>query len=162
MRRWAESAMGWGPDRVEIHTAPQLSTPGFDLVVLAQPGVRSGGDLYVMTDGDRVLPAGAGNLGAVLAQEGLASDPSALPPELVAELFFRMAEVGRGRPITEAGDRALAAFPEEARAEFAPPSAVRDGDGVRLAFWSERGMGGEVERWDLRLGEDGALDYTTG
>jgi hypothetical protein len=160
VRRWAETTMGWGPDQAEAHPAPHLSTPRFVLVVLTQRGARSGSDLYVMTDGDRVLPTNAANLGAILVEEGFAGDPSALPAALVADLFFRMAELGRARPIADADDRALDALPADTRADFAPPRAEREGDGARLEFWSERGVGGEIERWTVRVAPDGALSST--
>jgi hypothetical protein len=132
VRRWVETTMGWAPDRFGVYPAPHLSTPHYELVMIDQKAVRHGGELYVMTDGSQVLPAGAENLGKVLAAEG------PLPAELVAELFFRMAEVGRGRPV---GD---------ARAE-------RDGDGMRYEFSSERGFRGPVEHWTLRVASDGTL-----
>jgi len=153
VRDWVASTMGWGPERAAVYPA-QPSTPGFDLVAIVQNGVRSGGELYVMTDGERVLPAGAANLGTVLAEEGVADDPEALPAALVAELFFRMGQPGGGRPILAAYDPAL---PEDARSAFAPPHAERDGDGVRIAFWSERAPGGPLERWTLRLEPGGEL-----
>jgi hypothetical protein len=158
VREWAEQTMGWGPDRVGVHAAPHLSTPRFDLVTLAQRGMRSAGELYAMTDGDRVLPAGAASLGRVLAEEGLPGDPRAVPPERVAELFFRMAEVGRGRPIVDPGDAALERVPAEPRAEFTPPAARREDGGALLEFWSERGLGGDIERWRVRVGADGTLE----
>ena len=160
VRRWAETTMGWGPDQVEVHPAPHLSTPRFVLVALTQHGARSGSDLYVMTDGDRVLPTSAANLGEVLVEEGFAADPSALPAELVADLFFRMAELGRARPIADADDHALDALPGATRADFAPPRADRDRDGARLEFWSEHGVGGEIERWTVRVARDGAISST--
>jgi hypothetical protein len=153
VRDWVSETMGWGPEKVGVHPAPQLSTPKWDFVVLAQPGVHHGGDLYVMTDGERVLPASAENLGQVLLDEGLGDDPDALPAELVAQLFFYMAAVGRGRPVLEDGDRAVADAPG-----FEPPRVDRDGDGVRATFWSERDFGGPLERWTVRLRPDGRLE----
>jgi hypothetical protein len=137
VRRWVESTMGWPPERFAVYAAPHLSTPHFELVMIDQKGVHHGGELYVMTDGSEVLPAGAANLGRVLVAEG----PDTLAPELVAELFFRMAEVGRGRPVSEP-----------------PPRAVRDGDGMRFEFWSERSPGAPLERWTVLLRPDGELE----
>jgi len=153
VREWVASTMGWGPERAGVYPA-RPSTPGFDLVAVVQNGVRSGGELYVMTDGERVLPAGAANLGTVLAEEGMASDPEALPAALVAELFFRMGQPGGGRPILTADEPALT---DDARAAFSPPHAERDGDGVRIGFWSQRAPGGPLERWTLRLSPGGEL-----
>jgi catechol 2,3-dioxygenase-like lactoylglutathione lyase family enzyme len=158
VQSWVESTLEWGPDKVGVHPVPHLSTPRYELVQLAQAGFTSGGDLYVMTDGERVLPAGVENLGMILAEEGFAADPAALEPELVAGLLFLMAEPGRGRPIVEEGDRALARLPAEVRSAFRAPHAERDGDGVRLELWSERSFGGDVERWRVRLAPDGALE----
>ena len=136
VRRWVESTMGWAPQRFAVYAAPHLSTPHHELLMIEQKGVGHGGELYVMTDGSSVLPAGAANLGKVLAAEG----PDTLEPELVAELFFRMAEVGRGLPVSEP-----------------PPRASRDGDEMRFEFWSERSPGAPLERWTVRLGADGTL-----
>jgi hypothetical protein len=136
VRTWVESTMGWEPERFGVHAAPHLSTPRYELVMITQRGVHHGGELYVMTDGSEVLPAGAASLGKVLAAEG----PDTLDPRLVAELFFRMAEVGRGSPVSEP-----------------PPRAERDGDGMRWVFSSARSPGAPVERWTVRLRADGAL-----
>jgi hypothetical protein len=137
VRRWVETTMGWTPDRFSVHAAPHLSTPNYELVVIDQKAIRHGGELYAMTDGERVLPAGAENLGKVLAAEGA----DTLAPELVAELFFRMAEVGRGRPLDEP-----------------PPRLERDGDSVTFEFWSERGFRGPIEHWHVRVAPDGTLE----
>ena len=140
VRRWVQETMGWGDDRFSVHAVPHLSLAHHDLVMIEQKAVRSGGELYVMTDGEDVLPAGAANLGKVLAAEGFASDPAVVPAALVAALFFRMAEVGRGRPLDDP-----------------PPRAVRDGDGVQVEFSSERGFRGPVEHWSVRVTPDGSL-----
>ena len=87
VRRWAYETLGWGPDKVGVHPAPQLSTPHWLLVVLAQAGVHHGGELYVMTDGERVLPASAENLARVLLDEGLAENPDALPRACYSSKF---------------------------------------------------------------------------
>ncbi len=142
---WVSSTMGWEPGQAGVYPVPDLSTPRFDLVAIVQAGTRSGGELYVMTDGERILPAGAGNLGTVLAEEGLAADPDALPAELVAGLFLRMAQPGRGWPVLAGDDRT------------APPRVERDGDGVRATFSSERAPGGPLERWSVRLAPGGEL-----
>jgi hypothetical protein len=136
VRAWVESTMGWSADRFTVHVAPHLSTPHFELVVIAQVAIRHGGELYVMTDGSEVLPAGAANFGRVLLTEG----PDTLAPELVAQLFFRMAEPGRGLPVSDPA-----------------PRSARDADGVRFEFWSQRSPGAPLERWTVRLGADGAL-----
>ena len=145
VRDWVASTMGWEAGQADVYPVPDLSTPRFDLVAIVQAGTRSGGELYVMTDGERILPAGAGNLGAVLTEEGLARNPDALPAELVAGLFLRMAQPGRGWPILTGDDRA------------APPRVQRDGDGVRATFSSERAPGGPLERWTVRLAPGGEL-----
>ena len=141
VQRWVESTMGWAPERFSVHAAPHLSTPHHELVVIQQKAIRHGGELYVMTDGERVLPASAANFGSVLLAEGLVDDPEAVPAELVAELFFRMAEVGRGLPVSDP-----------------PPRAERDGDGVRFEFSSARSPGAPAERWRVRLGADGRFE----
>jgi hypothetical protein len=140
VQHWVRETMGWGDDRFSVHVVPHLSLPHHDLVMIEQKAVRSGGELYVMTDGQHVLPAGAANLGKVLAAEGLASDPGAVPAEQVAALFFRMAEVGRGRPLDDPA-----------------PRAARDGDGVMVEFSSERGFRGPVEHWSVWVTPDGSL-----
>jgi hypothetical protein len=159
---WAARTMGWGPDDVTAAAAPQLSTPGFDFVLLAQRRLREAGEIPVMTDGRAVLPAGEASLGRVLAAEGLAEDPDALPASLVAELSMRLAEPGGGRAVTTPDDPALAGLAAEDRARFEPPRVTRDGDGARASFWSARGPGSraELRRWTVRVGPDGTVERT--
>lgn len=143
--RWADATLDLGAP-LEVHALPQLSTPRYVLVGLLQPGSRTDADLHALWDGRAVLPSSAGALASVLVREGLMDDPAALPAALVAELWLRLAEPGRGRPLLDTGARST------------PPRALRDGDAVAITFWSERSHGGPVERWTLRLHADGTLE----
>jgi len=154
---WVRETMGWGPEKATVHMVPHLSTSRFEFAVIAQRGLRSSGELYAVTDGERVLPGRPETLGEVLAAEGLPADPGALPPAQAAELALRLLAPGRGHVVTGADDPALGGV-DGVAAAVAEPQVTREGDTARIEFLSARGPHGPVERWSVGVHPDGSID----
>lgn len=154
-RAWAQRSLG-ASDLVHV---PHLSTPGWDFYVVSQPRLGHGGEVSVMSDGDKVLPAGRDNFVEVLRREGALDDPGAIPPAQLAELAIRMAEVRQARVLEDDSDFALEQLEPGARARFAPPAARKTDDGVELAFWTSGPEPSRVERWLVRIALDGTLTH---
>jgi hypothetical protein len=148
--------MGWGPEQATVHMVPHLTTSGFDFAVIAQRGLRSSGELYAVTDGERVLPGRPETLGEVLAAEGLPADPGALPPAQAAELALRLLAPGRGHLVTGVDDPALRGA-DRVSPSAVEPQVTREGDAARIDFLSARGPHGPVERWSVGVHADGSI-----
>jgi hypothetical protein len=157
VRDWVGRTLGL--EDVDVVRVPHLSTPRYDFYVVSQRKQGQAGEVYAMSDGDGVLPAGKDNLARVLAREGVPEDPEALPPTQLAELYLRMAEVRRARVLEDPSDFALEALDPEARKDFAPPTASKTEDGVELTFWTAGPEPTRVERWRVRIAPDGTLTH---
>jgi hypothetical protein len=157
---WLRARFGWGPQQATINHAPQLSTPHFDLFIVAQRAVRGAGEFAVMSDGEAVLASNRENLARVLASEGYPADPASLPASQVARLYLIMAEARQARLIEHSGDPALGRLSPTARASFQPPHAEKAGAGAVVAFWSASLGPEKIERWRVQIAPDGGLSHS--
>jgi hypothetical protein len=157
VRAWVERTLGSAD--VDVVRVPHLSTPSHDFFVVSQRRLGPAGEVYAMSDGDEVFPAGRDNLAEVLRREGVLEDPERIPPEQLAELYVRMGEVRRVRVLADPSDFALASLDPEARKRFQPPSVRKADGGVEATFWTAGPEPDHVERWRVTLDSDGTLSH---
>jgi hypothetical protein len=154
---WAHRTLGF--EVVDVVRVPHLCTPSYDFYVVSQRRLGPGGEVYAMSDGTEVLPAGHENLARVLEREGVLEQPDAIPAAQLAELSIRMAAGRRVRVLEDPSDFALEDVEPEARARFASPSVGKTADGVEASFWTAGPEPDRVERWQVRIGADGTISH---
>ena len=155
MAAWAERTFG----RADLVRVPHLSTPRHDFYVVSQPRLGHAGEVYVMSDGQDVFPAGRDNFAEVLRREGVLDDPGVLPAAQLAELAIRMGEVRQARVLEDGSDFALEALEPGVRARFALPEVRGTDDGVEATFWTTGPEPSRVERWQLRVTRNGSVTH---
>jgi hypothetical protein len=156
VRAWVDRTLGPEADVVRV---PHLSTPRHDFYVVSQRQLGPAGEVYAMSDGEEVFPAGRENLAKVLAREGVLEQPDAIAPATLAELYLRMAEVRRVRVLEDSTDFALEDLEPGVRARFEAPAVRTTQDGLELTFWTAGPEPSRVEHWRVRLGRDGTLSH---
>jgi hypothetical protein len=152
---WVERTLG--SEGMDVVRVPHLSTPTYGFYVVSQRRLGPAGEVYAMSDGTEVLPAGRENLARILAREGLLERPDAIPPAQLAELSLRMAAGRRSRVLEDSSDFALEALRPDVRARVSSPSVYRTADGVEARFWTADPEASRIERWRVRIATDGTI-----
>lgn len=148
-----------GSEGADVVRVPHLSTPSYDFYVVSQRRLGTAGEVYAMSDGTEVLPAGRESLAKVLGREGVLERPDAIPASQLAELSIRMAAGRRARVLEDPSDFALEDLEPDLRTGFSSPSVRKSDDGVEASFWTAGPEPNRVERWEVRIAADGTISH---
>ena len=151
VENWIQQEFNKPLDLFGIYPIPNLNTSLYNFFMIEQKGLREAGHLYVMSDGNETLQADLTNFSHILSREHYLDDPSAIPPEKLAELYIHMVEGRSGGILTDSDD----IFPDTVdTSQFSPPHIQSTNNGVVLLFWATGHSPQQLSRWEVKINSD--------
>lgn len=151
--RW----IGEPADRYSVVALPHLSTPQFTVFLVARANVSHGDRHIVVIDGEEVLPASTATFGEILLREGLLADPTAVPPDQLANLFCSLASAEHGPPCGSSIDdltrSVLKLLPPNEWVRVRLPAITTEprSGGFTLHFWATGRKPLQVLEWTVHI-----------